>query len=846
MSESSEALVGRRVGHYLLSAPLGEGGMGVVFVGRDEKLQRRVAIKLLRGEYRLDAEARARFLREARILSQLKHPGICVVHDFIEDAEEDLIVLELIDGRSLRRAMRDGLPEAQKLRIAVQLAEVLAAVHAHGVIHRDLKPENVMVTDAGDVKVLDFGLARTFDEGTVVLPDAETVATRPAARFADEPARSEGIQTTLGAVLGTLGYMSPEQAQGLPATAASDLYSFGLILQELFDDRPAYDRSLPAEELLTRVAAGRKRSPERLSPELGRLVEDLARREPDLRLDAPSAVERLRRLAEAPIRRRRRRLAAAAGAAGVAAVALSTWIAYRFAGEQPLVPPGSRGRVALVSFRNASDDPALDWVEKGLRGMVAETLAGVSGIEVVAVDRVDRTYAQLKPASPTDDDVLRRLSELVGAEVVIAARFVPAHPGVGLEYRAVTRSGSAGGRRIHAADPLAGAEELVDRLIRRLAPDRVFAGLRETFSEDPFANRLYAMGLSAFNGRGPEEARDFYRAALRVDADLDWARLSLADCADRLSQWDEERDFAAQVESRARSRGDQRLLAASLTRKASAEVHKLAFDDAERSGEEALAVARHAGDAEREAEALFQLGDVALARENWQDAESLYNRSLAIRRQRGDRVAEVLALHGVGVALAEQKSRTDEAAASLEHAIALERELGLHPFEAMSLNSLGVVRAEQARYDDARSLYDQALKIYTEDGNHSMQAKVLSNLAVLAQDQARWRESIGYLEESYKQLVAVGDREGSTSVAFNLAYVYARTAQVAAAEKYLEIARQRYGGDWEIVWVDARLAWLRGDRAHARELLERARQLAGADFEPNLAGSDFTETAPLD
>jgi serine/threonine protein kinase len=153
--------LGTKVGHIRVTEFLATGGMGDVYAGYDERLGRRVALKSIRSEHRLSTEAKARFLREARILSQLEHPRICRIHDLIEENDADVLVLELIVGKSLREASRTGLEPAQRMRIARQIVDVLAVAHAQAIVHRDLKPDNVMIELSGDVKVLDFGLARS-------------------------------------------------------------------------------------------------------------------------------------------------------------------------------------------------------------------------------------------------------------------------------------------------------------------------------------------------------------------------------------------------------------------------------------------------------------------------------------------------------------------------------------------------------------------------------------------------------------------------------------------------------------------------------------------------------------
>jgi len=838
-------LLGRKVGHYVLLAPIGEGGMGSVYLAFDEALHRRVALKRLRGELRLDPEVKARFLREARLLSQLAHPNVCVVHDLVEQDDADSIVLELVDGRDLRHALRDGLDPATRRTLALELADVLAAVHAAGVVHRDLKPENLMVTPEGHLKVLDFGLARRADEETVVMPPDTVLGAAEAVAEGADPESAGRVRTTLGTILGTLGYMSPEQARGEEATTASDVYSFGLILQELFSGEPAYDRSHSPEQLLLAIARGDKRPARGLDPALAALVDELTRLDPAARLDATAARRRLRWILSAPERRRRRRVAAVWAVIATTAVVIAAWLARGSGREPPLLPDGARGRVALLPFRNETGDRSLDWLERGLRGMVAETLDGIESLDVIPAERIDRACAQLaSPPCGGDDEQLVRLARWVGAEVAVAVSFRLDDDAFVASYRTAAPSGAAGQRSVSGGDSMQAGEALVERLAQRLAPDRAWRGLRDRFSEDPFANRLHAMGIAAWGTEGAEAARDFFRAALRVDPGLDRARLGLADCADRLSEWNETERLAGAVRERATAAGDDLLISESLTRLAAAAVHRLEFDRAEALAREALELARRRGNAEAEASALYQLGDVAVVREDWAAAERHYEESLAIHRAAGDRIAEVSALHATGVSLSEQPGRADEAAARLERAIEIERELGLRPFEAMSSNSLAITRNKQGRHDEARALFARAIELYSAAGDRRMVAGARGNLAVLEQGLGRLGAAIEQLESAFAELDALGDEEGRTLVAFNLAFVHALVGQAESSRRYLEVAARRYGGDWEVVWIEARLAWLAGDRDRARSLHERSRQLAGDAFDPELE-TRLSATLPL-
>jgi serine/threonine-protein kinase len=317
-------LAGTKIGHFRIDEPLGHGGMGEVYLGFNEVLKKKVALKALRAERRLSAASRARFLREARILSSLEHPNICRIYDYFEGDDADFLVLELIDGRSLDVVIREGLDHATKLRIAEQIARVLIEAHAAEVVHRDLKPSNVMLTSDGQVKVLDFGLARPTHEAPIGEPGRRDGAARewPGPqegspgddRFASDDAvtvdRLEAsttfLQTAFGSVLGTPSYMSPEQARGEPATSASDMYSFGLLLQMLFTGRSPYDKKNDALSLLERAMRAQTRPVTGIDSDLTHLINRMKSLAPSSRPTAIEAAGRLRRIRGKPKRRIRR------------------------------------------------------------------------------------------------------------------------------------------------------------------------------------------------------------------------------------------------------------------------------------------------------------------------------------------------------------------------------------------------------------------------------------------------------------------------------------------------------------------------------------------------------------
>lgn len=313
-------LVGQRFGHISITAHLGHGGMGEVYVGFDETLHRRVAVKVIRAGHRLNAAARARLLREARTLSQLNHKNICQIYDYIAGEEADVLVLELIEGRTLTAAVDAGLSRSEKLRIASDLAGVLMAAHRAGIIHRDLKPDNVMLSALGEVKVLDFGLARwvasanaprVIDRYPVVVADVDDADGSATIDRSALATPSDAGDTTLGAAVGSPAYMSPEQARGEPLTAASDMYSFGLLLQFLLTGKLTYDPSSNATDLMISATRGESIAVSGVSGDLAGLVNRLKQLAPTDRPTAGEALRRLERIA-GKTRRVAQRVAAAA------------------------------------------------------------------------------------------------------------------------------------------------------------------------------------------------------------------------------------------------------------------------------------------------------------------------------------------------------------------------------------------------------------------------------------------------------------------------------------------------------------------------------------------------------
>ena len=270
-------MIGQTLGHYRVTAALGSGGMGEVYRASDSRLSRDVAIKVLPAEVASDAERLARFRREAQVLAALNHPNVGAIYGLDEANGKPFLVLELVEGETLADRIEKGpLPVPEALEIARQIAEGLGAAHDKGIVHRDLKPANVKLTPDGQVKVLDFGLARAYaPEGTsgssASLSHSPTLA-------------AQG--TAAGMILGTAAYMSPEQARGKTVDKRSDVWAFGVIVWEMLTGQRLF-----AGETVSDILAGVLRAeldwkalPAGLPPALERVLRRCLARDPKQRL----------------------------------------------------------------------------------------------------------------------------------------------------------------------------------------------------------------------------------------------------------------------------------------------------------------------------------------------------------------------------------------------------------------------------------------------------------------------------------------------------------------------------------------------------------------------------------
>lgn len=375
---SGEPVAGEIIDRYKIVSLLGSGGMGVVYKAEDTRLGRAVALKFLLAEYTGDSSALERFRAEARILSALNHPNICVVYDISESEHRTFIAMEYVAGRRLDQLISGApVPYSRALRYAAQIAAGLAKAHAAGVIHRDLKPGNIMITDEGEVKLLDFGVAKLLH------PGAEITSGDQAATL-----------TAVGSIIGTAAYMAPEQAEARPVDARSDVFAFGAVLYEMITGRRAFEGSTS----IATLAAVLRAEPDPVSTilpdtpaELDRIVSRCLRKDPDRRFqtaaDLRVALEEIREETQAgrlkaPLQldgvtsarvhaKKQRRQWTLVAALAILVMAIGAGLGYFVSRKTPI--PKDR-RIAVLPFDNVGKNPSNEPLVDGLMEDVSNSL----------------------------------------------------------------------------------------------------------------------------------------------------------------------------------------------------------------------------------------------------------------------------------------------------------------------------------------------------------------------------------------------------------------------------------------------------------------------------------------
>jgi len=798
----------RLAGRYRIVELLGAGGMGLVYRAFDERLDVEVALKVLRPEHSAEGGMLERFRQELVLARQVTHKNVVRIHDIGEDGDLLFLTMDLVAGRSLKAVLaeRGRLEPEEAVALGRQLAEALAAAHAEGVVHRDLKPANVLVEPDGTAYVSDFGVARSL--------------------------AGAGLTRT-GGIVGTVEYLSPEQARGEPVDGRSDVYALGLILYEMLAGQPPFRGATWSETLGQRLSA----TPRDLSdvrsavpPWLARVVRRCLARDPAGRQGAADVARDLAagraeavpafRLGRWPPRGRAARVAGWSLAA-LAAAALVAFALWRRGPAGEAAAAAARHSVAVLPFADETGTPELSWVRTGVAEMLASALAESPTLRVVDSLRVFRTLEDLQLAGRLSEADQRQVAELLGADRLVAGQV----RGGGGRLRIDARLVAVGPEGV-AADPfrgegdgvLAAVDELAARLREALEVPPPAADQRTAISASPAALAAYGEGVEALWLGDSVSAAPALERAVEADPGFAaaWLRLSAAyaDLGFRDRALEAARRAVGELPERAGRLGyEARAQLAALSgepdrgREILAELVERWPEDVEARVDlgESLGEEGRLAEARAELEtvverdpnhprAWFLLGKYAILGGDYRRAVDDYLvRALVIQNRLDNRKGQADASNAIGIAHL-NLGELDEAVPALERAVELRRAIGDRRGTAATLNNLGLVESQRGDYAAARASFEESLAIREEIGDREGVANVHNYFGMLEEEQGSYREALARFRRALELRRELGDERALAESHNNVGYAYYLLGEYDNAGVYWDRASRLYEG----------------------------------------------------
>jgi eukaryotic-like serine/threonine-protein kinase len=749
--------------------------MGEVYKARDTRLDRTVAIKILPSG---DPDRRERFAREGKAIAALSHPNICVLHDVGQEAGTEFLVIEYLEGETLADRLKEGpLPPAAMITLATEIADALESAHAAGIVHRDLKPSNIFITRRGQAKVLDFGLAKVAR------------LRGGAANVTNLPTMHPDRQLTIaGSALGTVAYMSPEQARGEDTDERSDIFSFGAMLYEMATGQPAFPGQTTAvvfDEILNRTPVVATRVNAAVPRGLDAVIRRALEKDREQRYQAAAELHKdldaLRRGAPVvtpPVASGSRPAALRPGALAVGAVALLGSLAWWFGTGRSA--GGPIDSIAVLPFVNAGGNADADYLSQGIADTLTNNLTQIKGLRVVP-----RTLAAKYRNVAVDP---RQAGRDLNARAIVTGRVVQRGDRLTIQAELIDAVSVAqlwGDQFDRSLADVLSVQSDISRAIadnlRRQLTQEDEAGLTATAARDPVAYQLYLRARHATLKRTREgygQATQYLRQAIARDPAYAQAYAGLADAYLKQAYW----GYLPSAET---------------------------YGEAVEAARKALAID------DRSAEAHAALGWLHLYKDwNWRESEQAYQRALAL----DPTSADIHALYGESLAT---KRQFDEAIAEVKKGAALD------PLSARITVSLGFLLSNAGRYDEAIQILKQAAELdpdFTLPRLDLARAYRLAGMADLAIAESR-------------RMVDSGDPLGLTFLAAAYGRAGRRAEAMPLLQEMIAKARQSSGESFKVALVyasmserDATFKWL--DKAFAEHDTFLPWLNADPDFDP--------------
>ena len=828
-------------GRYRIDTRLGIGGMGAVYKARDLELERDVALKVIRPEFEEDPEVLARFKQEIILAREITHRNVVRIFDLGQAEGIKFISMEYIEGKDLTTMIRQSGPMSieEAAVVVEQICLALDAAHQEGVVHRDLKPQNVMIAADGRVVVMDFGIARSLQSSSM---------------------------TQTGALLGTPDYMSPEQVKGEQVDSRTDIFALGIIFFELLTGSLPYSGDTPMATMFKRTQE--KAKPVRdLNPDLPPYVGDIIRRcleiQPHKRYQSAREVLQdlgawrgggtqmtmgptmmaMRPTTTAGSKRLRYGVIAAAAVAAVAVIVavVAFWprgeATPESAQQAAGVPAPSADAVslAILPFRNATGDPALDWLGDGLAEMLRSDVGQSASLRTVSSDRVHQILRDLRlqPGAQLEEVTLRRVAEFGNAETLVWGQFAKLGDQIRIDatlrdferHSTVTLKAEAAGENELLAAVGSLASEIRDGLAlsragRRELEQQAFLPSSESFAalrdyneglvllrdgnnldavtrfenstqEDPSFALAHAKLAQAYGRLGRDQkATEASRRAVELAGDLPEAERYLILAQDALLEGDYEAGIDAYSNLLRMHPNDPDLhYELGVLYEGQGD-----FDHAR----EQLAIAVE-GDP-RNITAQLAMGRVLIKAGSAQDALAPLNQALSLAISADNAEAKANTLQALGIAY-KFLGRPDDALSNYQESLAIKREIGDQRGAAASLSEIGSLQKSAGDAEAARASYREAIEIRRDIGDDAGLAVLLMRLGDLELGLGNSDEALADIREALRIQIEIGDEPNQASSLTSIGTIYDQRGEYSESLVYYQRAleiRERLGNPTEI------------------------------------------------